>query len=59
MAGPNLESQILNKTKPKKQDLYEYELEPQALNPELDFSQVLAFRKYGFGGVGNFHSFVT
>jgi hypothetical protein len=50
------EKAIFKKDEVNKKDLYEYKFDSLNTNQTLS---IRAFRKYGFGGVGNYHTFVT
>ena len=41
-----------------KKDLYEYTVQNNKQDTPGSM-KVISFRKYGFGGVGNFHTYVT
>lgn len=43
-----------------KKDLYEYNLpDPNTGKPQEQKITIRAFRKFGFGGVGTFHTYVS
>mmetsp|Transcript_39913 Transcript_39913/g.61079 ORF Transcript_39913/g.61079 Transcript_39913/m.61079 type:complete len:99 (+) Transcript_39913:1336-1632(+) len=52
------EKQIFSKQAVERKDLYEYRADPKEWGTDPTAS-ILAFRKYGFGGIGNFHTYVS